>query len=286
MLVERARDRKAGRIRFAELAFWDTERRQYVCYYLQEDPRGRLRVIWRQVSDDFLHWTDPQPVTYADDRLEHMYINTIRPYFRAPHLYIGTPARFVPRRRKVAEHPYSGVSDAVLMSSRDGLHFQRWKDAFIRAGAEPEVWTDRNNYPAWGMVQTAPDEISLYWTEHYRHPGMRIRRGTIRTDGFVSLHAGEMPGEVLTRPLIFSGNRLVVNYATAAVGSVQVELCDEAGTPIKGYALADCEVLFGNEIEHTMVWRRKSDIGHLAGRPVRLRIRLDAADLYSIRFAE
>lgn len=286
MLVEERVIGQPGGFDSQNLAFWDGETQQYVCYYRHEDPRGRLRGIWRQVSTDFIHWSDPQPVTYADDRMEHMYTNVIRPYFRAPHIYIGLPARYVPTRRKIMEHQETGISDGVLMSSRDGLRFQRWKDAFIRPDTEPEVWTDRNNYPAWGMVQTASDEISLYWTEHYRHPGMRLRRGTIRTDGFVSLYAGEQPGEVLTRPLIFSGNRLVVNYATAAVGLLQIEICDEQGAPIKNYALADCEVLFGNEIEHVMTWKRKSDIGHLAGKPVRLRIRLDAADLYSLRFME
>jgi hypothetical protein len=171
------------------------------------------------------------------------------------------------------------------MSSRDGLSFERWEEAFIRAGAEPEVWTDRNNYPAWGMIETAPGELSVYWTEHYRHPTMRLRRGTIRTDGFVSLHAGGDPGEVLTRPLIFSGDRLVVNYATDAVGWLRFELCEADGTPIEGFSLADSELLFGNEIEHEVSWRGGGDVSALAGRPVRLRVRLENADLYSLRFA-
>ena len=38
------------------------------------------------------------------------------------------------------------------------LHFQRWSNAFIRPSTEPEVWTDRNNYPAWGLVETGPEE--------------------------------------------------------------------------------------------------------------------------------
>jgi hypothetical protein len=286
MLVEERVIGKPGGFDSQNLAFWDTLQKRYVCYYRHEDPRGRLRGIWRQVSDDFIRWTDPQPLVYEDDRMEHMYINCIRPYFRAPHIYIGTPARFVPRRTKVAEHPNAGISDAVLMSSRDGIRFQRWEEAFIRPGPEPELWTDRNNYPGWGMVQTSPEEISIYWTEHYRHPGMRLRRGTIRTDGFVSIHAGGEPGEMITRPLVFSGSRLVVNYATSAIGSVQFELCDEAGQPTKGFTLAESEVLFGNELEHTVTWKRKSDIGALAGKPVRLRVRLHDADLYSIRFPD
>jgi len=171
------------------------------------------------------------------------------------------------------------------MSSRDGLHFQRWIEGFIRPGTDPEVWTDRNNYPAWGMLPLSEDELTLYWTEHYRHPTMRFRRGTIRTDGFVSVHAGGEVGEIITRPLIFTGQRLVVNYATSAVGSLRFEMCDQAGTPIEGFALADSEVLFGNEIAHGVTWRGSSDLSALAGRPVRLRVRIKDGDLYSIRFA-
>jgi hypothetical protein len=269
------------------VAFWDAERKMYVCYYRGPgpDPEGKLRGIWRMTSDDFRTWTKPHPVAYSDDRPEHLYTNVIRPYVRAPHLYLGTPARYVPRRTKVPDHSQPGISDAVLMSTRDGRLFDRWEEGFLRPGTDLEVWTDRNNYPAWGMVQSSPEEISLYWTEHYRHPTMRLRRGTIRTDGFVSLHAGGKRGEVLTRPLVFAGDRLVVNYATSAIGSLRFGLCDPDGKPIKGYGVTDSKELFGNEVEHDVAWKSGGDLGKLAGRPVRLRIQLHDADLYSIRFS-
>jgi hypothetical protein len=134
-----------------------------------------------------------------------MYTNGIIPYERAPHIYIGIPARYVLGRKKVPEHPYPGVSDAVLMSSRDGKLFDRWEEGFVRPGPEPEVWTERNNYPALGIIQTSPTELSIYWTEHFRHPGIRLRRGTLRLDGFVSVHAGGTEGELLTRPFVIRG---------------------------------------------------------------------------------
>ncbi|MGD9496318.1 MAG: hypothetical protein AB7Y46_08405 [Armatimonadota bacterium] len=265
------------------LAFWDPLRALYVDFHRKG--RGGVRDIMTCTSPDFVSWSEPVFIEYADVRREHMYTNGIMPYFRAPHIYLGLPARFVPARTKIEGRKEPGVSDAVLMSSRDGRHFQRWEEGFIRPGLDPQVWTDRNNYPAWGMIETAPGEISLYWTEHYRHPTMRLRRGTIRTDGFVSVHAGGEAGEMLTRPLVFSGERLVVNYATSAVGWLRFELCDEAGEPIEGFSLVDSEVLFGNELAHEVTWRGSTDVSALAGRPVRLRVQLQDADLYSIRFA-
>lgn len=263
--------------------FWDSQRQHYVAYL--RGMREEVRDIRYCISKDLLHWSDPEFVEYTDDRAEHMYTNGIRPYDRAPHIYIGIPARFVPGRKKVREHPDPGVSDGVLMSSRDGKRFDRWEEGFVRPGPEPEVWTDRNNYPALGIIQTSPTELSIYWTEHYRHPGIRLRRGTLRLDGFVSVHAGGTEGELLTRPFVFNGERLTVNYATSAIGSLRFELCDVDGAVIEGFAMDDSETLFGNEIEHSVTWKRGGDVSSLAGKPVRLRVRLFDADLYSLRFA-
>lgn len=263
------------------LAFWDPERECYVDFHRKG--RDGVRDIMTCTSKDFRTWAEPVFLEYGDSRREHLYTNGILPYPGAPHLYIGLPARFVPNRTKVAGTKPPGVSDAILMSSRDGLNFQRWSNAFIRPSTEPEVWTDRNNYPAWGIIETGPQEFSVYWTEHYRHPGMRLRRGVVRRDGFVSLQSAGEPGEMLTRPLLFSGDALEVNYATDAAGWIRFELCDTGGDPLEGFTLYDSETLFGNELDHIVMWRGDS-LTSLAGKPVRLRVRMQNADLYSLRF--
>lgn len=265
------------------LAFWDPLRNCYVDFHRKG--RNGVRDIMTCTSPDFRVWSEPVFLEYSDKRLEHLYTNGIQPCARAPHLYLGLPARFVPGRTKIVDRKEPGISDAVLMSSRDGLHFDRWSAAFIRPSLEPEVWTDRNNYPAWGMIETGPGELSVYWTEHYRHPGMRLRRGVLRTDGFVSLQSSGAPGEVITRPLVFAGDRMEINYATDATGWIRFELCSPDGTAIPGFTLYDSETLFGNELDHTVSWRGGADISALAGKPVRLRLRLENADVYSFRFA-
>ena len=265
------------------LAFWDPLRDCYVDFHRKG--RNGVRDIMTCTSKDFRTWTDPVFLEYSDTRLEHLYTNGIQRYDRAPHLYIGFPARFVPGRTKVEGRKLPGVSDAILMSSRDGLKFHRWSNAFIRPSTELEVWTDRNNYPAWGLIETGPEELSIYWTEHYRHPGMRLRRGVIRKDGFVSLQSAGKVGEALTRPLRITGDSLEVNYATDATGWIRFELCKADGTPIKGFTLYDSEALFGNELQHTVKWRGGSLSG-LNEDPIRLRIRMENADLYSLRFVK
>ncbi len=271
-----------GKFDSQNLAFWDAERKVYVCYF--RDFRDGVRTIKRATSTDFIHWGEPEWLSYAGAPPEHLYTNAIVPYFRAPHIYLGFPKRFVPDRKVVESHAHPGVSDGVFMTSRDGLNFRRWREAFMRPGPDQQNWTDRNVMAAWGILEPQPGEISLYYSQHYRHPTAHMVRATLRTDGFVSVHADARGGEMLTRPLIFEGRELVLNYSTSAVGSVRVELQDANGLPIPGFAMAECLDIYGDEIERVVRWKTTSDVSPLAGKPVRVRFELKDADLYSIRF--
>jgi len=103
-------------------------------------------------------------------------------------------------------------------------------------------------------------------------------------DGFVSVHADYSGGEFTTKPLIFEGKELVMNYSTSAVGSVRVEIQDQEGTLIPGFTLADCPEIYGDAIEEVVQWKGGSDVSALAGQVVRLRFVMKDADLYALRF--
>lgn len=263
------------------VAFWDAGRKEYVCYF--RDFRNGKRDIKRSTSKDFRNWSEPEWLTYNLPP-EHYYTNAILPYPRAPHIYVGFPKRFVPERKAIASHDHDGVSDGVFISSRDGLVFRKWIEAFHRPGLDAENWTDRNNMAAWGIFELVPGEISIYYSRHYRHTTNGLVRTTIRSDGFVAVHADARGGEMITKPIIFDGRELVLNYSTSAVGGVQVEIQNEDGAPVSGRSLEDCPIIYGDEIERVVRWNSGSDLSTLAGKPVRLRFRLSDADLYSIRF--
>lgn len=277
-------------------AFWDPLQRRYVCYLRQ--PQKGKKSIARAVSDDFVTWSKPELLDFGDTPPEHFYTNGMLPYFRAPHIIVGLPMRFVhptQRNRIGLEHRETdGFSDAVFMTSRDGLHWDRvFLEAYLRPGLDPAMWggAHGNSTPAWGLLQTAPSELSLYWSEHYgdypkadRPP--RLRRGTLRPDGFVSIHAGYAGGEFTTRPLVFEGRRLLMNFSTSAPGGVRVELQDDSGSPLPGFSLADATEIWGDELERTVTWKSGHDLSRLAGRPVRLRFVLKDADVYAIRFGK
>jgi hypothetical protein len=242
-----------------------------------------------------------------------MYTNQIAPYHRAPHILMGFPTRFV--ARPMSQHAaslepvktrdqfaksiassgaYTGaeITDGLFMTSRDGQRFRRWSEAFLRPGPEAEGrWIYGDNYQSYGLFETpsatpgAPHEISLHFNEGaWRDDMHRLRRYTIRLDGFVSLQAPLDGGELVTKPLTFSGRRMTVNYATSAMGSLRIEIQDAAGKPFPGFSLADADELFGDSVDQTITWNGTSDVGAHANQPIRLRFQLRDGDLYSFQF--
>ena len=153
-----------------------------------------MRDIKTATSDDFLNWTNPDWLSYpVGTPSEHLYTNAIMLYERAPHLMLGFPTRYNPATQQV---------EPILMSSRDGVLFDRWQEPLIPITAPEDRDGNRSNYMAWGLVPTGDDgrELSVYATEaYYAGPDSRIRRFTYRTDGFVSAKASGGIGELVTR---------------------------------------------------------------------------------------
>lgn len=265
--------------------------------------KDKVRDIRYVESEDFLSWTPAEELRYNDAEDIPLYTNCISPYFRAPHIFVGFPSRYIERKvwddsfeelcgkeKRLARmkiHPRYGlaVTDCVFMTSRDGLHFHRFGSAFMR----PEIENGRNwvygdCYPARGFAVTkppfpgAPDELSMYvFTNHWMGIPATLDRYAIRMDGFASLHADAGEETVLTKFFTFDGKDLFVNFETSAMGYIRFTLCDSEGNEY-----TSCEH-FGNSPDRRI---RFGDgvIASLAGRPVRLRIRMKDADLYSIQF--
>ena len=282
-------------------AFWDAVAGCYRCYTRSWHDRatGRVlegwnfadaqpvRAIQQATSPDFVHWSAPGQLRYADgDASVQLYTNAILPCPGAEHIYLGFPNRYVPERKPDPAHAYEGVNDALFMSSRDGVCWNRWLDAWVPPGPDALNWTERNNYPTWGIVENSAAEWSIYITEHYRHAPLptRIRRLAIRPWGFASVRAGHGGGEMVTKPLTFSGSSLRLNAATSAAGLIAVEIQEAQGCPLPGFGLGDVTPWFGDALDAPVVWKQGGDVSGLVGRPVRLRFALKDADLFAMRF--
>ncbi|MBK9168003.1 MAG: hypothetical protein IPM24_11120 [Bryobacterales bacterium] len=275
------------------LAFWSGHEGKYVLYYRTWREIGGTRYRWvsRATSPDFVTWSELAEMEYGDAPPEHLYTNQTSPYFRAPHIYTGICARFLPGRRVLSEEQaaalrvdpgyYKDCSDAVLVTSRGGARYTRtFLDAFLRPGVGLENWVSRSNYPALNLVQTGPATMSFYVNRNYGQPTAYLRRYDLRLDGLIAVHAGYAGGELQTKPLTFEGSRLELNFSTSAAGGIRVEMQDQDGRPLPGLALSEAPEAIGDEVAR--VYR---DVGALRGKPVRLRFVLKDADLYSFRFA-
>ncbi|MCX5660956.1 MAG: hypothetical protein NTW19_14720 [Planctomycetota bacterium] len=103
---------------------WDPERRRYRMFARWWDEGMKVRAIHSSESEDFIHWTEPQPFRYAPGvPLEHFYTNAVVPCPGAEQILLSFPMRLVPERTLSTEgmsYPGEGICDAPLMSSRDG----------------------------------------------------------------------------------------------------------------------------------------------------------------------
>lgn len=323
------------------LAFWDPTAGLYRAYwryftkggYDDEktwNPQGH-RAIRTATSTDFVHWTNQHDLAYVDSPSEQLYTSQVKPYFRAPHLLLGFPTRYVERghndgpddearapagpektqrwspslralpelqnrewRAKASERYGRAITEGLFMASRDGVTFQRWNEGFLRPGPERAgTWNYGHQFIGWQVVETAgslpgaPNELSLYAVESYwTDTSDLLRRYTLRLDGFVSAHAPMSGGELVTKPVTFSGQRLTLNFATSAAGSVLVELQDAQGQPLAGFAQGDCDELFGDTLDRDVTWKGQTNLASLVGKVVRVRFVLRDADVYSFQFRD
>jgi hypothetical protein len=278
------------------LAFWSTAENRYICYFRSWTTGAtRYRTVSRTTSEDFIHWDEPVEMDLGDTPREHLYTNQTSPYFRAPHIYISVAARFMPHRQVLTKDQalelnvnpkyFKDCSDAIFMTTRGGNRYYRtFLDSFIRPGIGLGNWVSRSNYPVLNVAQTGPTEMSVYLNQDYAQPGAHLHRYSLRIDGFVSVNAPYSGGELITTPVLFTGDKMVINFSTSAAGYVKVELQDEKGKAIKGFDLKNSQKIVGNEIEKKVTWKGSPNLRALNGKPVKIRFVMGDADLYSFRF--
>ena len=174
----------------------------------------------------------------------------------------------------------------MLMTSRDGLNFQRQPEAFYTPGIENgENWVYGDGYFAYGMIETAsdfegePNELSFYVIKGYRARPANFERYTLRMDGFFSWRADFGGGEVITKPFCFDGDKLSLNFSTSALGFVRIAMLDENGNTIDGY---DSGRIFGNSTDRSVDFEKP--LSDLSGKTLRMKISMRDADLYSFAF--
>jgi hypothetical protein len=264
-------------------------------------------------------WLDNGPLAPAGPSLEYpiamardpaldppatdLYNTRALKYPWAPDAYLAFPLWYFhyehdgpPARQALADPKRglgSGLVEVQLAVSRDGLRWKRYpRPAYVPVG-EQDGYPVRRPYVAFGMVRRG-DEVwqysytrSSYHSPYGRAPRKpAVQRLVQRLDGFVSADAPyEQEGVLVTHPLRFAGERLVLNVDTGATGWAQVGFLDERGAPIPGFAVEDCVFVNGSFVAHPVEWlERGHDVSSLAGRTVQLVVRMRGASLYALQF--
>jgi hypothetical protein len=306
-----------GKFDTLNIALWDRHNSEYLCYLRDfHTPGGgevpaddknlnaAIRDIRWMASKDFKAWTDPVLLDFGSGEDYPLYTNVVQPYYRADHVLVGFPSRYVERhewtedfarlagaerrKQRMKLHPRYGLTltDCVFMCSRDGRRWKRWDEAFMRPGPERDYnWVYGDCYPAVGMIETpshlpnAPVELSMYaFDNHWGQIPAELRRYVLRVDGFVSRSATYSPQQIVTRPFIFEGRRLSINFSTSAAGSVKIVLNGPEGTLESGE-------LFGDSLDRTVDFPT-GEVASLAGGPVTIDITMSDADIYSFQFQD
>ncbi len=142
------------------------------------------------------------------------------------------------------------------------------------------TWNDEH----WIYYAGARERHDIY---RFRPEGTRwqcaIGLARLRLDGFVSLSAGEEPGTILTKPFVLKGTRVEANV-DAAQGEFTMEILDESGEPIPGYA-GDDAISNRNvdDLRLNAEWADGHDLAPLKNKVIRLRFGLSNAKLYAFQ---
>ena len=307
------------------VAFWDETEKKYFLFYRgvhgsatingkwtdeaaeADHNDGVVRDIRVRTSPDFKSWDEPRQIAFSPEREDvDLYINNIQKYYRADHIFIGFPVRYQDRYKDGAQNyrqlpglenrTYlyekrlarigTVITDALVMTSRDGYSYRRTEEGFLSPGIDSlDNWIYGDCYFYHGMVETpsdiegAPNEISMYATRGYLSERIRLCRYALRLDGFFSWRADYCGGKLLTKPFIFSGNTLKINFATSGAGQVRFAFTDKDGNLLDGY---DSGIVFGDSIDRTVEFPKP--LSDLSGKEVRMQIYMKDADLYSFKF--
>ena len=221
-------------------------------------------------------------------------------YVAFPLFFFHYPREGPPQRQVLgepAEERGSGLLETQLAVSRDGLAWSRHpRPAYVGIG-DVDGYPVRRSYVGYGFVRRGAQlwqysyTRSSYHDSHTKKDRMpdAIHRLVQRVDGFVSLETPYTGGAFTTKPLRFTGNRLVLNVDTDAAGYAQFGFVDEQGAPIPGFSVDECVYVNGDEIDYEVQWltkegKKTKDLSALAGRTVTLVARLRGTSLYALQF--
>jgi len=252
---------------------------------IHEPAKQHLRLRTFAESEDLIHWSPPRFMMYPDkfdppDRQIYSHVG-----FVYESMWLG-----LIQTMRVRDTGWKQV-DLQLSYSRDGRHWMRpqHREPFIPLG-ETNTW--EADYS--GTCHTAPllvgNQLFFYYfgsrnPERDNDPKRRwptyLGLAKLRRDGFASLNAGEAPGNVITRPLTFTGTSLFVNADVEDGGWIKAAVLSRDSQAVEGYALENAVPLTTKTTRGQMAWKSVSRLSPPGEDHLRIKFELKNAKLYS-----
>ncbi len=278
--------------------FYNSFRNVWVYSIKRDGPRGRTRYyaesaefLAPQVFDRSVFWVGADRLDKPDPRIgdaTQLYSLSAVAYesilLGAFQIHLG------PKNEICDLGGFPKFTEIKLGFSRDGFHWHRPdRRAFIEATRRDGDWDRGYVHTTTGVCLVVGEKLYFPYTA-YSGIGPDGRRGMysggsiglamLRRDGFASMDAHDRAGTLTTRPVIFDGDQVFVNAATAG-GSLRLEILDENGTVIAPFSAENCSPISADKTLIPVTWRSRDSVAALRGKPVRFRFHLTRGSLYA-----
>lgn len=294
---------------------WDPRLKRYVIYGKMwlNGPDGGINWkhgMGRSESADFVNWSRPQLLTYPNENDPPLMEFHTSPVFIRHGVYLSINQLFTRE---------NGTIDTELMSSRDGLRWDRTfarQPVLVRGGAKS---FDAGFLITNGTPVVMGDEMWFYYGGNrglVRFPnpneeglsakgtkyGSGVGLAKIKLDRFVSIapdpkaslrnwnpndpdKKAEPPantiGQVTLRPRdLTSVKAITVNARSESGGSVRLEILNEDGYRLHGFTKDDAVPMQGDKLDFAAAWKEKS-LADLKPGKYQLRFHLDNAEIFA-----
>jgi hypothetical protein len=275
------------------MGFLRTPEGRYAIYHRFD---GFGRRIFRSESLNFIEWPDePRMVAEPDSgdppqvQFYGMGSTAYGPY------EIGTLWIYHTNPGDFGRGKMEGYQEAELTYARSGYAWHRAAQgtAFIPHG-EKRDW-DLGNLQCASSPIFLDNEIryyymgtNMYHKEHWELEPQLAGLGlaTLKPDRFVALRAGNETADLSTYSLNLPSNKIFVNAITKPNGWIRLEILEADGKTVVDFSEEDCTPITGDSIAHKVLWKGSDTGAKIADRRVRIRLRAQNADLFSIFCSE
>jgi hypothetical protein len=259
------------------------------------DGTGKANNLTDHIGDGFSLFRDAHEKD-PEHRYKGAYCPTAEPYAACLN-HSADGLRWTPYHHgKPVTHRAADFSNQILWDDEAKVYLLITRTDFgpgggpdeirgVRIMSNPDIKAKDMVVPAFNIL-TRNDRHWIYYTGNRERHSVDVRwpmigLATLRLDGFVALEAGNQTGEILTKPFLLEGTKLQVNVE-APNGEWRVELLDQKGRAIEGFAGADAQLYQGTDsIRFEPRW--KKGLRPMKGQPVRLKFHLRRARVYSFQ---